>query len=43
MARFYGTKILHEEINPKTGRAWVLSDVPKLWRAATAAWLEDNQ
>ena len=42
MARFYGTKILHGEINPKTGEAWTIEDVPKLWRNATAAWLNNN-
>lgn len=42
MARFYGLKIKNGEINPKTGAAWVLADVPKLWRDATAAWLAAN-
>ena len=42
MGRFYGVKILNGEINPKTGKEWKLEDVPKLFRAATAAWLEDN-
>ena len=42
MAAFYGTKILHGDVNPKTGSAWVIADVPKLWRNATAAWLEAN-
>ena len=43
MARFYGTKILNEEINQKTGAAWVIGDVPRLWRSATAAWLEEQE
>ena len=43
MARFYGTKILNGEINPKTGAAWVLADVPRLWRSATAAWIEEHE
>ena len=42
MATFYGRKILKGEINSKTGKAWVLADVPKLWRAATEAWLAKN-
>ena len=42
MAKFYGTKIKNGEINPKTGEAWTLEDVPKLWRNATAAWLAAN-
>ena len=42
MARFYGTKIMAGEINPNTGAAWTIEDVPKLWRTATAAWLAAN-
>lgn len=42
MGRFYGTKILNGEINPKTGEAWKLTDVPKLWRHATEVWLADH-
>jgi len=42
MGRFYGLKIKNSEINPKTGAAWVLEDVPRLWRNATAAWLAAN-
>ena len=42
MGRFYGLEIKNGEINPKTGAAWVLADVPKLWRDATAAWLAAN-
>lgn len=40
MAAFYGTKIKKQEINPKTGEAWTINDVPRLWRAATQAWLD---
>lgn len=43
MGRFYGTKILNGDINPKTGAAWVIADVPKLWRAATAAWIMEHE
>lgn len=42
MGRFYGTKILDGDINPATGEAWKLEDVPKLWRKATERWLEQN-
>lgn len=42
MARFYGTKIKNGDINPKTGLAWVLADVPTMWRSATEAWLASN-
>lgn len=42
MARFYGLKIKNGEINPKTGMSWTIEDVPKLFRAATAAWLAAN-
>ena len=42
MGRFYGLKIKNQDINPKTGEAWKLEDVPRLWRNATAAWLADN-
>ncbi len=39
MGAFYGNKILKGTINPKTGEAWKLADVPKLWKAATEAYL----
>lgn len=42
MAAFYGTKIKNHEINPKTGSAWVIEDVPKFYRAKTQAWLDEN-
>lgn len=42
MGRFYGLKIKNGEINPNTGAAWTIEDVPKLWRKATAAWLAAN-
>ena len=42
MGRFYGLKIKNQDINPKTGEAWKLEDVPRLWHNATAAWLADN-
>lgn len=42
MGPFYGNKIRSGEINDKTGEAWVLKDVPSLWRSKTKKWLEDN-
>lgn len=42
MAAFYGKKILNGTINPKTGEAWKLEDVPAYWRAATAEWIEEH-
>lgn len=42
MGAFYGTKIKSGEINPKTGEAWKIEDVPKLWKKATLKWLEEN-
>ncbi len=42
MGAFYGTKIKSGEINPKTGEAWKIEDVPKLWKKATEKWLVEN-
>lgn len=42
MGRFYGTKIKNVEINPNTGAAWTINDVPKLWKNATQKWLNKN-
>ncbi len=42
MGAFYGSKIRNGEINPKTGDAWKLADVPTFWRAKTENWLKDN-
>lgn len=42
MGRYYGEKILNEEINSRTGEPWKIEDVPKLWRKATEKWLEEN-
>ena len=42
MGRFYGTKIKSGDINPATGEAWKIEDVPKLWRKATERWLAAN-
>lgn len=42
MGAFYGNKIRNGELNPKTGEAWMLKDVPSFWRNKTENWLEDN-
>ena len=42
MAAFYGKKILNGTINPKTGEAWKIEDVPIYWRAATAKGIEEH-
>ena len=42
MGAFYGQKIKNQEINPKTGEAWKLADVPSLWKAKTEEWLKAN-
>lgn len=42
MGAFYGTKIRNGEVNPKTGKAWTIDDVPRLWKKATEKWLEEN-
>jgi len=42
MGSFYGRKIRMGEVNPKTGAAWALEDVPAYWVAATKKWLEKN-
>jgi len=43
MGAFYGSKIRDGEVNPKTGKAWKLADVPSLWKAKTEAWLKENK
>lgn len=42
MGAFYGNKIRNNEMNPKTGTAWKLQDVPSLWKIKTEKWLSDN-
>lgn len=42
MAAFYGKKIITGAINPKTGQAWRIEDVPAYWRAATQEWIEEH-
>lgn len=40
MAKLFLNKIKSGEINPATGEAWKLEDVPMLWRAEVEAMLE---
>jgi hypothetical protein len=40
MVAIYVRKITDEEINPKTGEAWKLADVPLLWRKKVEESLE---
>lgn len=42
MGEFYGRKIRSGEINPKTGKAWALEDVPAYWREKSEKWLRDE-
>ncbi len=42
MAAFYGMKIKNGEINPRTGLAWTIDDVPKFWKPKVQKWLDDN-
>lgn len=42
MGEFYGKKIANGEINPKTGAAWTIDDVPRLWKKATQTWLDEH-
>lgn len=40
MVNFYVDKIQNEIINEKTGNAWTLEDVPRLWRKKVEKALE---
>jgi hypothetical protein len=42
MAKIYVRKIKNMEVNPATGAAWELADVPAKWRDAVAAMLESE-
>ena len=42
MGAFYGTKIKNEVINPATGAAWTIKDVPSYWVKKTEDWLKAN-
>ena len=39
MVDYYIAKIKDGEINSKTGKAWCVEDVPKLWRKKVEAAL----
>ena len=41
MVAYYVAKIQNEEINPKTGEAWCVADVPSLWRKKVEAALSE--
>lgn len=41
MVAYYVAKIKDEEINPKTGKAWCIKDVPALWRKKVEAALSE--
>lgn len=40
MIKFYVEKIMSGAINSNTGAAWVVEDVPKLWRAKVQKEME---
>lgn len=42
MGAFYGYKIVHEEINVRTGNPWTMEDVPKRWKETTQKWIEEH-
>lgn len=42
MGAFYGNKIKNMEINQKTGKAWMLEDVPSFWREKTEQCLKSR-
>lgn len=41
MVAYYVAKIEDQEINPKTGEAWKVEDVPKLWKSKVEAALSE--
>lgn len=43
MAKLYYRKILGEEMNPGTGEAWSINDVPSRWQAEVQALLDGGQ
>lgn len=42
MGAFYGNKIKNKEINLKSGKAWVIEEVPSFWREKTEQWLKSR-
>ena len=43
MAKIYYRKIVSGDINPATGEAWVIDDVPARWRDEVQALLDGKQ
>ena len=41
MVKFYVDKIQRGVVNPKTGEAWKVDDVPKLWKSKVEAALAE--
>jgi|BioPla2DNA2_1021312.scaffolds.fasta_scaffold360342_2 hypothetical protein len=42
MAKIYYRKIVEGDINPATGAAWNINDVPERWRAEVYELLNGN-
>ena len=42
MVPYYVAKIQDKEINPKTGKAWCVADVPILWRKKVEAEIQKD-
>ena len=42
MAKIYYRKIVAGDINPATGEAWKIEDVPERWRAEVQELLNGN-
>jgi len=43
MAKIYYRKIVSGEVNPATGEAWAINDVPARWRDEVQELLSDLQ
>lgn len=43
MVNFYVDKIKNEAINEKTGKAWAIDDVPKLWKKKVEKRLDKDK
>lgn len=42
MGYFYGYRIAHNVINPKTNEPWKLEDVPEKYKPVTIQWIEEH-
>lgn len=42
MVELYIRKIVNRETNDKTGQAWIIADVPVLWRSKVREALENQ-